>query len=774
MKLSKTNAMSTQHAAKNANTNVDDDIYADLVDTLFDTTGTLVTGICAGLLAPVIAWLSTGESTYLALTMLMLGIAAYRIHILVSHNRTPVAERRRDAKTWEFRYTVGAIGFMAAIGVSAALLFTYHHNEMISYYGVIIMTGVTGVLASRNAARPQIVAWQVMGTCMPLAITVLFNFSVWYWGLTLFLVFGAFSVISTTKFLHGHLESALRNGLDANIHRKRLGLALNSMSHGLCMGGANGEVTVVNHRVFEFFGIVAATTPIRLEAIASSIGKGSGMTEAETRGFAERWKHQATLERACVFSQQIGDRIFDFRCEPADAGGFVTVIEDVTEQRLALREIERIAHYDDLTGLPNRSHFQSRLKRDLRQIAKRGKKLALLSIDLDHFKEVNDALGHSIGDQLLVSVAARLRQCVQTTDMVARFGGDEFCVLLKPSDSLGRVEVIAQMILDSIRQPYVIDNHTILIGASIGLARAPRDAMTAEALFKCGDLALYRSKSAGRGAAVWFEPRMQEALLTKRRIETELRSALINDELVVYYQPIIDSRNERVTCLEALVRWRHPERGLVSPAEFIPVAEETGLIVELGEWVLRRACLDARSWPPHVRVAVNLSPRQFQQNDLATKVRATLQAAGLEADRLELEITETALLQETQDVTRKVGELDRLGVRLSLDDFGTGYSSLCHLDRFPVKKVKIDRSFTRQMIDSAKTRAIVEVVELLASKLDIELVAEGVETQAQLACLAARNIFLIQGFLYSQPRPIEELQGRLEQWSRPMTLESAA
>lgn len=749
-------------------------IYADLVDTLFDTTSTLVTGIIAGLLAPMVAWLFTGDFIYLALALTMSVIACFRVALLISYKRAPVAQRHREARKWERLYAVGGVSFMMLLGVSAALLFDQHHNEMVAYYGVIIMTGVTGVLASRNAARPKIVFWQVLGTTTPLAVTIMTKYSIWYWGLAAFLIFGSLSVISTTKFLHSHLAAALRNGYEATQRRKQFSLALNSMTHGLCMGDANLSITVVNRRIIEFFGIVAATTPIRLEALANSIAHSGGMSPVEAQLFADQWKRHAAMDYANVFTHQIGKRYFDFHCERAEGGAFITVVEDVTAQRRALREIERIAHFDDLTGLPNRYQFQDLLEQDMAQIEKHGLQVALINIDLDRFKEVNDTLGHTIGDHLLANVGARLAKCVPAPNMVARLGGDEFCVIVRAIQELPDVGALSAKLLEELLKPYDIDNHTINIGASIGVALAPRDSQSPVGLLKCSDLALYRSKSGGRGRVVWYAPEMQDALVRKRQIETELRDALANDELIVFYQPIVDSRSATVVCMEALLRWRNPARGLVSPMEFIPIAEETGLIVDIGAWVLRRACEDALLWPAHTRLAVNISPRQFQQQDLTDTIAQTLRETGFPAERLELEITETTLMMDTDDAESKVRDIEALGVRLSLDDFGTGYSSLGYLNRFPVKKVKIDRSFVRQAIDSPKTQAIIGAITLLARALDIELVAEGVETHAQLAFLASNNIFLIQGYLYSPPRPIAELAPYLSRWEEAPRLNSAA
>ena len=759
--------------ARTQNASAEAEIYADLVETLFDTTTTMVTGILSGVLVPLIAWLSTGSHAYLALLAVMSAFGAYRLHVLHGHRRAPIQSRRIEAAKWERRYAVGAIGFMATLGVSTAVLFNSHHGEMVADYGLIIMTGITGNFAARNAARPNIVFWQVMGACAPLALTLLLNFSPWYWGVSAFLLMGAIAVFKTTRVLKGHLESALRNGLDAMRQRRKFSIALNSMTHGLCMGDADLTISVINRRIVDFFGIVAAATPIRLDALAHAIARSVNMSAAETELFTQRWMRHAAAREANVFMHKIGERYFDFHCARADAGAFVTVVEDVTARQRALRQIERIAHFDEMTGLPNRYHFQETLAETLALIEEGGSTATLLAIDLDRFKEVNDTLGHFIGDQFLAQVGARLRASVCAPAIVSRLGGDEFCVLICDATAAAIDELTAR-ILDEMKRPFIVEGHRITVGASIGVATAPGDARTPIDLLKCADLALYQAKATARGAAVPYTPQMQAALIEKRQIEEQLREALTREEFIVYYHPIVDSRYGSVVEIEALIRWRHPERGMVSPGVFIPVAEETGLIVEIGAWVLRQACRDATAWPERVRVAVNLAPLQLQQADIVEQIAAALAETGLPAKRLELEITESALISQSANVEAKLAGVEALGVRLALDDFGTGYSSLSYLNRFPVKKVKIDQAFSRQAVRSPKPQAIIGAISTLASNLQLDLVAEGVETHDQLAFMASKNIFLIQGFLYSKPRPIEELAPLLDSWADAPRLESAA
>jgi diguanylate cyclase (GGDEF)-like protein len=749
-------------------------IHSDLVETLFGTAGSFFAGLLGGLIAPGLAWFLLGDPIYLYFVALIVVLGAFRLYVFFAHAGTPVSLRRRQSRKWERLYAIGAVGFMTAVGASVAVLFYNHYNDVLGIYSVVIMMSGLSGLAGRNAGRPWIVLAQSLGLALPLAIAALMHEERRYLGLALIVMLLIISIHSTTKFLHGNLESALRNGLDASRQRQKFSLALNSMTHGLCMGDADLSVTVVNRRVFDFFGIVAASSPIRLEALAQAIGKSASLSAEESDIFIERWKRHIAMPQANIFTHKLGERFFEFHCERAEAGSFITVIEDVTLQKRALREIERMAHFDDLTNLPNRYQFQETLEDEMLQLGRQGFQSALLNIDLDRFKEVNDTLGHSIGDQLLSAVGARLAACVPHPHVVARLGGDEFCVLLRAGASLPDVEELAAKILSEMHRTFFVDNHVINIGASIGMALAPKDSETSGGLLKCSDLALYRSKAQGRGKAIWYSQEMQEALTRKRAIDTELRHAFLANELVVYYQPVVDSRTATIVSLEALLRWRHPTRGMIRPGEFIPVAEETGMIIELGAWALRQACDDAKSWPSNIRVAVNISPRQFQQKELAEIVAETLRHSGLEPDRLELEITETTLMESDDVVDGKLREIEALGVRLSLDDFGTGYSSLGYLNRFPVKKVKIDRAFARQAIESPKTQAIVSAISALAQDLSIDLVAEGVETDAQLAFMASKNIFLIQGYLYTRPRPIEELRPLLAHWRDAPRLVSAA
>ena len=427
--------------------------------------------------------------------------------------------------------------------------------------------------------------------------------------------------------------------------------------------------------------------------------------------------------------------------------------------------IFHIAHHDALTGLPNRLLFHQRLEEALEQQRRQGDGVALLCLDLDRFKQVNDSLGHPAGDVLLKEVAERLRGCLRNGDVVARLGGDEFAILQCGAYQLGQVEDLAQRIITMLGTAYDLDGDHAIIGASIGIAVATPDLCTADMLLRSADLALYRAKSHGRGAFYLFESFMDEQVQARRALELDLREAMARDEFEVVYQPLFHLETQRVSGFEALLRWHHPERGMVSPSKFIPIAEELGLIVAIGEWVLARACADAATWPKDVKVAANLSPAQFHSQGLLDSVRRALESSGLPANRLELEITESVLLQDSDAVLETLRKLRALGLRIALDDFGTGYSSLSYLRRFPFDKLKIDQSFVHDMAQRVDCYAIVSSVFNLARELGMTTTAEGVETVEQLEQLQRTECTEVQGFLFDQPRPAADIR----HWFLPRT-----
>ena len=434
-------------------------------------------------------------------------------------------------------------------------------------------------------------------------------------------------------------------------------------------------------------------------------------------------------------------------------------IEDITLRRSLAARAEQLARQDPLTALPNRVVLGEHLAARLAASAADGQSTAVLCLDLDRFKLVNDTAGHAIGDKLLARVAERLRSVVADDDIVARLGGGEFAILQTSANQPADAEGLAARIVDLVGRVFLIEGHMANIGVSIGIAVAPRHGGDAEALLKSGDLALYRAKEEGRGRCRLFEPEMDRSMQARRSLEFELRKALGLREFELFYQPLFNFENDRIEGFEALLRWRHPVRGLVSPADFIPLAEELGIIIPIGEWALRTACAQAATWPDHIGVAVNLSPVQFTSPRLAQAVMNALASAKLAPSRLELEITESVLLHDTAGTLETLHRLRRMGVRIAMDDFGTGYSSLSYLRSFPFDKIKIDQSFVRGMSSSKDCVAIVRAIAGLASTLGVSTTAEGVETEEQRERVRHEGCTNIQGYLVSRPVPASETAG---------------
>ena len=463
------------------------------------------------------------------------------------------------------------------------------------------------------------------------------------------------------------------------------------------------------------------------------------------------WKHvkaDGALIDLAIYSREL---------TYADRPAVLLALMDITERKRAEARLAFMAQHDVLTGLPNRSLLRQEMDEMLLHTRRSTEKVALLILGLDNFKAVNDTLGHAVGDKLLRGVAKRLRSTLREEDALARLNSDEFAILqsglARPEDAV----MLAKRLLEAIADPYLLDGHSVVIGASIGIAMAPGDGDDSEKLLKSADMALSRAKLDARGTFAFFEAALDAKAQSRRKIEVELRDAIQNDVLRPYYQPLIDLQSGRITGFEALVRWPHAERGMVSPAEFIPVAEDTGLINPLGGQMLRRACLDAAAWPDDVRVAVNLSPLQFRSGNLLSVVTDALKHSGLPPRRLELEITETLLLEKSAQVLATLHALRALGVRISMDDFGTGYSSLSYLRSFPFDKIKIDQSFVRDLGSNREAQAIIRSIVSLGKGLGVTITAEGVETEAELSCLRAEGCHEGQGFLFSKARPHAEI-----------------
>src|SRR5262245_23544567 len=540
--------------------------------------------------------------------------------------------------------------------------------------------------------------------------------------------------------------------------RRQLRTAVDNIPQGLVLYDASARIVICNQPYVDMFGLSAdvakqGCTMQRLIAHRAETGSFDGDVEA----FCGAIIRNVRLGKATrQITEAPGGRAIEIVNKPLPAGGWVATIEDITPRKRAEEKIAHLAHYDGLTDLPNRVLFREKLEQALKDL-KPGAQLAVLYIDIDEFKSVNDALGHAVGDELLKGVARRLRGCLGETDIAARLGGDEFAIIQYPVHDAAQTERLVGAIFGAIRQPFECAGHLITTDASIGIALAPRDGHHLDQLLKNADLALYGAKGDGRRTWRFFEPGMDARAKARRTLELELRQAIAGGGFEVYYQPVVDLCDNRIRGSEALLRWRHPQRGNISPAEFIPVAEDTGLINELGQFVLEAACREAAKWPEHVRIAVNVSPVQFRSQTLALNVAAALAAANITPSRLELEITEAVLMRDDEAALAMLYQLRALGVRIALDDFGTGYSSLSYLHRFPFDKIKIDRSFVKNIGDEGASSAIIQAVVNIAKASNMTTTAEGVEQEWQRELLRELGCTEMQGYLFSPPVSAAEI-----------------
>ena len=532
------------------------------------------------------------------------------------------------------------------------------------------------------------------------------------------------------------------------------------MSQGLCFFDSDHRLIVCNDRFVEMYDIAPECVSPGMSLIEIvDLRFEAGSFPAMTRDEYLHWRTNVAVSNEAKDSivELMNGRTFKIRHRPMPGGGWVATHEDITEQRQSVVKIEYMAHHDALTDLANRVLLNDRLEYALGRV-QHGEMVAVHHLDLDQFKAVNDTFGHPCGDKLLRIVAERLRGLVGEADTIARMGGDEFVIVQATIADPADATSLAQGVIDALSEPYDIDGQQAVIGVSIGISVGPGDGSNPDKLLRNADLALYRAKSDGRGTFRFFEPVMDLQMQTRRIMEQDLRKALPSGEFELHYQPVVNLASKEISGFEALIRWNHPSKGMISPADFIPLAEEIGFIVPMGEWVIRQACATAAQWPDKLHVAVNISAIQFRSPGLMQVIVSALAASGLAPTRLEIEITESVLLHNKEATLAVLHQLRALGIRIAMDDFGTGYSSLTYLQSFPFDKIKIDRSFVKNITENSSSLNIVRAVAALANGMGMTATAEGVETAEQLHSIASEGCTEMQGFLFSRPLPAAEIE----------------
>jgi diguanylate cyclase (GGDEF)-like protein len=762
---------------RKADAELPQEVRAALIESLFAPISSLTIGAINGSVIGMAVALSVGNWEIMANSAAIFAVGMLRVASAVLYRRYKKAADQPAIKRWERVYEAGAWAFSGLLGLLCWLTLMQTTNAALQMAVITTATGYAAAISGRNAGRPFIAVGQLTFIMLPMVIALLIYPNWIHKVLGVVGLLFIYGMIDITLGIRDVIMQALtmtrkEAALAARFEEQanRFDIALNNMSHGLCMLDPQDRLQVWNERFLELLHLHGA--PVRVgmrisQLVRHSIRAGNHKSKSVKQVINELARGLREDKFDQFYTSVDGDRTIAVSRRMMAGGGSVVILEDVTERKRAQERITHLAKFDELTGLANRAQFRERITAMLAGVHDHDHHITVHLIDLDRFKAINDTLGHPIGDKLLKEVAFRLSTVIHPHDMITRFGGDEFVVLQTITDRRQDADWLAQRLARTLNEPFEIDGHRIDIGASIGIAMAPTDGIDADELLKKADMALYAAKNSGGGGHRFFAMDMEEAVQERRALELDLRDALGSDQFRLNYQPLIDLRTGRVTTCEALMRWKHPVRGEVPPAVFIPIAEETGMIVALGEWALNRACVEAATWPHGVKVAVNLSPVQFRDRGLALQVVTALAKSGLPAQRLELEVTERLLLEDNDGTLGTMQQLNNLGVALSLDDFGTGYSSLNYLRKFPFHKIKIDQSFVADLGDESGVRAIIGAVASLGAGLNMTVVAEGIETEEQMKLVATQGCHEGQGYLFGRPMSGEAILARLE---TPITL----
>ena len=728
-------------------------VYQSFVLSIYSDDKLLLLGVPTTAFAVALTGYMSDSLSLYALAAAMFFVGCFRYLLTRAFQSAQKAREfsLEDYQVWETRYTVVAVihTFILGAWFPVCVLTGNSFTEFVSI--AFIFGNLIGV-CGRCFPIARLVNGQILAVGFPLIGGLLYKGDA-YIVLAIMLMPYIFGLRKLARRQRENLLNNVVNRRKAERLATQFNNALENVPQGICMFDREGNLEVANKHVCAFVGkTLKSLRGLPMDDLIGLLNSRYGL-ENEHVAEVRNWLADPHQKSVALFFELGAKKKYSikFRASRMENGGIVMTFEDISKEVDAATKIEHMVRYDRLTGLMNRNQLPEHIDAQLKELGK-NEKCAVLLVNLDRFKQVNDALGHSKGDILLRSVAERLSRLSHGIGVCARYGGDEFAIVVREKHSLDVAAHLADSICDSFSQPFRLGGRRVNLECSIGIVLSGEGSSTAEQLLKNADLALLSAKTNGRGDWRVFNSEMSREMQRRHKLENDLRIALANDQFEAHFQPIVNVKEGRVTVCEALLRWKHPTTGYISPASFVPIAEELGLISEIGSWMLHEACSACASWPGGTRVAVNLSPIQFKQGDLAQTVTEALASSGLEPERLELEITESLMLENVEQTVDILNQFKRMGVRISLDDFGTGYSSLSYMNELPLDKVKIDRSFILDLQQNSNSLTLVEAVTALGQKLGLTVVLEGIETKEQLQTIVAQTpIDEVQGYLFSKP-----------------------
>ena len=741
------------------NKELPDQIYQAIVRSLYEDAKSLFLGILCMVVAPLVIYWKIDDPYQLIFCAMFMFLGIARLLLAQYFGASTDDDTSvEELQLWERRYLLISCAYVGLIGCWFMACVVNTDDEFAHMLSLCLSLSFMIGIIGRNFGSEIVVTGQIVLISVLITAALIYTGSYYHIILAAFL----FPFFMTMRIMAMRIRNILVgseiNSLQNETMAKRFNIALDNMMHGIAMFDADGKIVVANERFGELAGLSDWDfVGSDLSILDASLDKGN-----YGKKLALHIKSYMKSKRSGRFNFQNREK----RTIEADfnsmASGGVVVLADISERVESEKVIRDLANFDPLTNLPNRRYFVGQV-REMLGDGNDVNPCAMFFVDMDKFKQVNDTLGHSIGDKLLNVAARRLDQLVNQEGVICRFGGDEFVIMVGSLSNRAEISEFAERIIDEMGRPIVIEGNTISVGASVGIAISPDDGTTAEELLKYADSALYDAKAGGSGNFSYYTEQLGENIRQRRRLETDLRTAIENGELDLHFQPLVNMQLGKITTCEALARWKHPEFGYISPGVFIPMAEEVGYIVELGEFVLKRAMEECAKWPRSVRVAVNVSSVQFERTDICALVTRLLKETRLPAERLEVEVTETVMLNNIQDATATLHKLAALGVRISLDDFGTGFSSLSYLHNLPFDKVKIDRSFIKHGLAEERSLVLLKGIVELIRRLGFSTVLEGIETEEQMRVLS-RNVEVneMQGFLFSRPLPANDIKTLLE------------